>query len=268
MKVRAKALAGFSEDKVRVGFPMSTLEEVLVPVYLFHRFQLEAASKVVGGLNYTYAVRGDGQTVADIVPAEEQRRALDALMTTLDPAALTLPESVLRLLPPHPPEYESTREDFHSRTQITFDSMAPVEAAADMTVSFLLHPDRATRLVEYHARNAKNPGLDEVIDRLIDATWKKPPADARLAETARSVDNVVLYRLMTLAASAQPIQQAREIAFLKLDDLRKYLLAKTTTDTALKAHYLFAATQIKRFEDDPKEIGVNKPAEAPDGPPI
>jgi hypothetical protein len=270
MKVRAKALAGFSEEKIRVGFPMSTLEEVLVPVYLFHRFQLEAAAKVVGGLEYTYAVRGDGQTVAEIVPAAEQRRALEALMGTLDAGALTLPEKVLRLLPPHPPMYEATREDFHSRTQITFDSMAPVEAAADMTVGMLLNPERATRLVEYHARDAKNPGLDEVIDRLLAGTWKAGAAstDPRLAETARSVDDVVLYRLMVLAADAGALEQARAIAFLKLDDLRKYLVGKTVTDTALRAHYAFAAEQIKRFEDDPKQIGVNKPAAAPDGPPI
>jgi hypothetical protein len=189
-------------------------------------------------------------------------------MGTLDPAALTLPENILKLLPPHPPEYEATREDFHSRMQITFDSLAPVEAAADMTASFLLNPDRATRLVEYHARNAKNPGLDEVIDRLIGQTWKAAPSDARLAETGRAVDNVVLYRLMLLASDPKALEQARAIAFLKLDDLRKYLLAKTTTDTAQRAHYLFAATQIKRFQDDPRQIGVNKPAEAPDGPPI
>jgi hypothetical protein len=264
MKVRAKALATFSEQRIRIGMPMSTLEEVLVPVYLFHRYQLEAAAKLVGGLNYTYAVRGDGQTVAEIVPAAEQRRALDALMGTLDPAALTVPESILKLLPPHPPSYEQGREDFHSRTQITFDSMAPVEAAADMTVQMLLNPDRAMRLVEYHARDAKNPALDEVIDRLLGATWKA----AASSETARAIDNVVLYRLMVLASDAGTLEQARAIAFLKLDDLRKFLLAKTTADTALRAHYLFAATQIKRFQDDPKQIGVNKPAAPPDGSPI
>ncbi|MEP6714419.1 MAG: zinc-dependent metalloprotease [Terriglobia bacterium] len=264
MQVRAKALAGFSVEKIRSGFPMSTLEEVLAPVYLFHRYQLEAASKVVGGLNYTYAVRGDGQTVAEIVPAAEQRRALDALMKTLDPAALTVPERILKLIPPHPPGFEATREDFHSRTQITFDSMAPVEAAADMTAAFLLNPERAMRLIEYHERNPQNPGLDEVIDRLIGATWK----GRNSSEAARAIDNVVLYRLMMLASDAQTLEQARAMAFLKLDDLRKWLGTAPATDTATRAHYLFAATQIKRFEDDPKQIGIGKPAAPPDGSPI
>jgi hypothetical protein len=268
MQLRAKALAAFSEAQIRFGVPMSVLEEVLVPVYMLHRYQTEAASKVVGGLNYTYAVRGDGQTVAEIVPAAEQTRALDALLKTLDPAALVVSERILKLIPPHPPDYDSTREDFHSRTQITFDAMAPVEAAADLTVSFLLNPDRATRLVQYHARNAKNPGLDEVIDRIINASWKTTPADPLLAETSRSINNVVLYRLMQLAASGQASEQVKAVAWSKLDDLRKWAAASAARDFSQRAHLQFAAAQIKRFQDDPKQIGVNKPAEAPDGPPI
>ncbi|MCU1328090.1 MAG: hypothetical protein JWN34_3460 [Bryobacterales bacterium] len=268
MQVRSKALAAFSQDKIRIGVPMSVLEELLVPVYMFHRYQTEAAIRLVGGLNYSYALRGDGQTVAEIVPAAEQRRALDAVMKTLDPAVLAVPERILRLLPPHPPEYEATREDFHSRTQITFDAMAPVEAAADLTISFLLNADRATRLVQYRARNPQNPGLDDVIDRLISATWKASPADPLLAETARAIDNVVLYRLMQLAASIEASEQAKALAWLKLDDLRKWAGSAPSKDTAQRAHYQFGAAQIKRFQDDPKQIGVNKPAEAPDGPPI
>ncbi len=268
MQVRAKALDGFSEQKIRFRVPMSTLEEVLVPVYLFHRYQVEAAAKVVGGLNYTYAVRGDGQTVAEIVPATEQRRALEAILKTLEPSALTLPERILKLLPPHPPQYEPTREDFHARTQITFDSMAPVEAAADMPIAMLLNPERATRLVDYHARDVKNPGLDEVIDRLITATWKTPRTNAHEAETQRTIGNVLLYRLMQLAQSGQASEQARAIAYLKLDDLRKWLLARQTVDVAERAHSVYAAAQIKRFEDDPKQITVAKPSDPPDGSPI
>jgi hypothetical protein len=268
MKVRATALAGFSEQKIRFGAPMSTLEEVLVPVYMVHRYQLEAATKVIGGLNYSYAVRGDGQTVADIVLADEQRRALDAVLKTIDPAALAVPENILRLLPPHPPGFEATREDFHSRTHITFDSMAPVEAAADLAVSLLLNPERATRLVDYHSRDAINPGLDEVLDRLIAATWKTPRTAIRDAEVERTIDNVVLYRLMSLAQSTDASEQARALAYLKLDDLRTWMLAQQTGDAAQRAHFVYAAAQIKRYQGDPKQLSVDKPADPPDGPPI
>lgn len=268
MRIRAKALDEFSEQKIRFGVPMSTLEEVLVPVYFFHRYQLEAASKLVGGLNYSYAVRGGGETVAEIVPAAEQRRALDAILKTLEPAALTLPERILRLIPPHPPEFEATREDFHARTQITFDSIAPVEAAADMAIGLLLNPERATRLIDYHSRDAANPGLDEVLDRLISAEWKTPRSSIREAETQRAIGNVLLYRLMALAQSTVASEQSRAIAYTKLDDLRKWLLARQLTDAAERAHSVFAAAQIKRFEDDPKQIPVAKPVDPPDGSPI
>ena len=146
--------------------------------------------------------------------------------------------------------------------------MAPVEAAADIAVSMLLNPERATRLTDYHSRDAKNPGLDEVIDRLISATWKTARVAVREAETERTIGNVVLYRLMLLAQNAQASEQARAVAYLKLDDLRKWLLARQTTDTAERAHSVYAAAQIKRFEDNPKEITVAKPADPPDGSPI
>jgi hypothetical protein len=218
-------------------------------------------------------VRGDGATVTDIVPAAEQRRALDAILKTLAPSALTVPERILKLLPPHPPQYEATREDFHSRTQITFDSMAPVEAAADMAVALILNPERATRLIDYHSRDAKNPGLDEVIDRLIAASWKTPRTAIREAETQRTIGNVVLYRLMLLAQNVQASEQARAIAYTKLDDLRKWLVSRPaltgqTTNSDDRAHAVYAAAQIKRFEDDPKVITVTKPADPPDGSPI
>ena len=107
-----------------------------------------------------------------------------------------------------------------------------------------------------------------MIDRLIASTWKTPRAVVREAETQRTIGNVVLYRLMMLAQNAQASEQARAIAYLKLDDLRKWLLARQSADTAERAHSVYAAAQIKRFEDDPKQITVSKPADPPDGSPI
>ena len=93
MDVRATALENFSANAIRMGEPMSTLEDVLVPVYLLHRYQAEAASKVVGGLNYSYALRGDGQKITEHIPGAEQRRALDALLRTIKPETLTMPRA-------------------------------------------------------------------------------------------------------------------------------------------------------------------------------
>src|SRR5256886_12219403 len=85
MQVRAAALKRFGENNIREGAPLATLEDVLVPVYMLHRFQVEAASKLVGGMDYTFALRGDGETPTHIVAPAEQRRALSAVLATLKP---------------------------------------------------------------------------------------------------------------------------------------------------------------------------------------
>ena len=267
MDVRAKALARFGENNIRDRAPMSSLEEVLVPLYLSHRYQVEAASKLLGGLNYTYALRGDGQKIAEIVPAAEQRRALQALLRTLDPQALTLPETLLQLIPPRAFGYPRDRESFKGKTGITFDPMAAVESAATITLTQILHPERAERLIQYHARDPKNPGLAEVIDGVIAGTWKRPRVGGLASEAQRVVDTVALYQLMALAASDTAAAQARAIALSKIEDLQVYLNAPVT-DPDQRAHHRLALAQIKRFEVDPKKMDLPKPIEPPPGQPI
>src|SRR4029077_8132256 len=133
-------------------------------------YQVEAASKLVGGMDYTFALRGDGEISTQIVAPAEQRRALAAVLAMLKPEALALPESLLKIIPPRPPEYERSREHFKIRTYPAFDALGPAEAAAQHTLQFLFNPERAARLVEFHARDAANPDLEEVIDAILAAT--------------------------------------------------------------------------------------------------
>src|SRR2546427_5527110 len=181
MQARGAALKRFGENNIREGAPLATLEDVLVPLYLMHRYQVEAASKVVGGMDYTFALRGDGETPTQIVAPAEQRRALAVVLATLRPDVLALPESLLEMIPPRPPEYERGREHFKIRTSPLFDGFGPAEAAAEHTLEFLFNADRAPRLWEFHSRNGENPGLEEVLDVILRATWKAPLGQAYTA---------------------------------------------------------------------------------------
>ena len=268
MKVRAAVLARFGENNIRSGEPMATLEDVLVPVYMLHRYQVEAAAKVVGGVDYTFAVRGDVLAPTKPVPAAEQRRALDAVLATLTPEALALPDSLLRMIPPRPPEYPQTRELFKRKTAPTFDALAPAEAASSHVVAFLFNSQRAERLVEYHARDAQDPGFDEVVDRILAATWKGKADGGYSGEIERVVDETVLYDLMALASDSTAATQPRAIAALKLDELKTWLAARTAHDEGWRAAYFYAAQQIKQFETNPKQFELTKPAVPPDGQPI
>src|SRR6202043_567390 len=176
--------------------------------------QVEAASKLIGGMGYTFALRGDGQTATQIVAAAEQRRALAAVLATLKPEALVLPESLLKIIPPRPPKYERGREDFKIRTYPAFDALAPAEAAAQHTLQFLFNPERAERLLEFHARDKANPSLEEVFDAVLAATWRAPHENAYAAEVSKVVDDVALYDLMSLAANERAGDEVRAIASL------------------------------------------------------
>jgi len=270
MQVRAAALKRFGENNIRTGAPLAILEDVLVPLYMFHRYQVEAASKLVGGMDYTFALRGDGQTPTRMVAPAEQRRALAAVLATVKPEVLALPEPLLKMIPPRPPDYDRGREHFKIHTSPVFDAMAPAGAAAQHTLQFLFNPERAARLVEFHARNAENLSLEEALDAILAATWKSAHGSGYPAEIARKVDGVVLYDLMALSANERASDQVRAVASLKLEELRTWLAAEqaSTKDEEERAHFFFAASQIAQFQKDPKKMEFLAPAEPPDGPPI
>jgi hypothetical protein len=268
LDVRAKALRRFSANVIRDGEPLSNLEDVLVPIYLLHRYQTEAASKVLGGLYYTYAVRGDGQKITERIPGAEQRRALEALLHTIDPSALTLGPNILALIPPRAEGYYRTREDFHNRTGLTFDPIGAAESAASLTVGLILNPQRAARLVEYHAEDPNSPGLSEVIDRLMAVTLRARSGAGLAAEVQRAVSAVVLYDLMVLAANENAPAEVRAIAMFKLTALREWATVEAGADENTRAFYAWAAEQVKRFEANPKDIGIPKPPDPPPGQPI
>src|SRR5277367_582473 len=269
MQVRAAALRRFGENNIREGAPLATIEDALVPIYMLHRYQVEAASKFVGGMDYTFALRGDGEFPTQIVAPAEQRRALAAVLATLKPEVLALPEPLLKMIPPRPPEYPRDREDFKIHTSPAFDALAPAESAAQHVLQFLFNPERAARLVEFHARDSANPGLGEVIDAVLQATWKAPHPSGYEGQIANTVDDVVLYDLMGLAANDRASEAVRSVAFLELRNLSGWLTpGGAATTTTSSAHTIFAQHQIELFEKDPKRIDLTPPAEPPDGPPI
>jgi hypothetical protein len=270
MKVRAAALSRFGENNIREGAPLATLEDTLVPIYMLHRYQVEAASKLIGGMDYTFAVRGDGEVSTAIVAAGEQRRALKAVLATLDPRVLALPESLVKMIPPRPVMYARGREDFKIRTSPAFDAVAPAEAFAQLAMGFLLNPQRAARLVEFHDRDAANPGLAEVIDQILAVTHSGAGATGYLGEIGRAVDNAALVNLMALANDTTTLPEVRAIAGAELRLYKAKNSANTlrSADDAGAVYFAFVAREIEQWEKDPAKVVVTVPAEAPDGPPI
>jgi hypothetical protein len=267
MEVRRASLARFGEAAIRRGQPMATMEEVLVPLYLHHRYQVEAAASAIGGVHYTYALRGDGREAARPASAEEQKAALDALVETLKPSALAIPQAVLRHLPPRPSGWTMHRELFPRHTGLAFDAITPAVVAADLTISNVLDPARAARVVQQHALDPTIPGLDAVITRLVTATFGARTATPYEAEIARATERVLIENLTTLAANA-PMPQVRAIATHKLKQQLKALSAPAANAHAA-AHATLLAADIKRFLERPSTPAQRMELpEAPPGAPI
>jgi len=266
LEVRRAALRRFGETAIRSGRPMATIEETLVPLYLHHRYQVEAAASVLGGQDYVYAMRGDGRKPTRPASAAAQKAALDALLLTLAPAELRLPDSVLAAIPPRPSGYPPHRELFSRYTGSVFDTISPAVVAADHTVSQLLDPERAARLVEQKALDASLPGLDDVLDKLVAATSQAQAGSGYDAEIARAVDRVVAERLMGLAANAR-MPQVRALANEALE--RRLQGADSSSSRLGAAHEKLLAQDIRRFLARPAATAPFPAAPViPPGPPI
>ncbi len=269
LTIRAAALKRFGENAIKTGTPMAQLEDTLVPLYLLERYQTEAAAKEIGGLDYRYNLRGDGQINPTIVPPDAQRKALTAVLKTLSPETLTLPESLLQILPPRPPGLARTRESFPSETGLTFDPIATAESSADLTLAVLLDPARASRLVQYHMRVPGAPSLRSVLEAVSKATAERPEGGHTMSsEVERAVEFRALEAMLSLAVNPQASSQARAIARSHVNDVLKQLTIDTQADTAEAIHRAALIDRINQFERDPAKFVPAAPIAAPPGMPI
>lgn len=259
MQVRRIGLDQFGIRNIPQGSPMSELERTFLPLYLHHRYQLTAATKMIGGVNYSYAVRGAGgaspATVAEPIAAARQREALAAIIATLDAKELSIPENIIRMMPPTAYGYGSGRsENFAKRTSPMFDPIGAAEVAADLTISGLLEPNRAARTIDQNARNSSSPHFRELVDSLMKSTWySATPVASNHQAISRAIQTVVASKLMDLAANVNARTQVRAVASGELRKLLANLKRMPGTGDA-GAHNQMAIEEIERFFARPADV--------------
>lgn len=260
--VREKALQNFGENTIRRGTSLAMLEEALVPIYLYHRYQVEAVSKLVGGLQYSYAVKGDGQLVTKNISKADQVKALKAVLQTIEPSFLALPERITSLLPPRPAGYNYTKELFTKRTGLAFDPLAAAETAADMSMQFLFNPARLNRLSQYSGTN--NLTIKEMMETLMSDTWKAKRLTGFEALIQQQNEQLFLGYLLSVAVSDEASFATKGAVHGTIEEIKAF--AKSFPGgTSLKGHYLLALERIeKRLEAKPF-VSIPVPPGAPIG---
>ncbi|MEB3348006.1 zinc-dependent metalloprotease [Aquimarina gracilis] len=267
LSVREFAIRNFSEGNIRSNEPYSVLEDVFVPLYFFHRYQTEATVKLIGGLNYNYAVKGGKQTIVDVTDSKKQRQALQQVLNTLTPEVLAIPEDKLKLFPPRAFGYYRTRESFKGKTGVGFDAISVAATASDMSLSLLLHPERASRLVQQKSLNKNQLGLVEMLEELIDLSFENKSKNSYHKEIQYVVKTNVLKHLMNLSRNKSAYPQVNAITYAKINELLSRLKVKTT-DPLDKIYNEYLIMEIKNFLKKPAEFKVLPSPKIPDGSPI
>ncbi|MCP4048993.1 MAG: DUF5117 domain-containing protein [Gammaproteobacteria bacterium] len=270
MRVRSYALGNFSERNIRPGRPLATIEEVLVPIYLLHRYQIQAVSKLIGGQYFNYNMRGDGQSLPVPVDAQKQQAAIDALLETIDPRALVLPQSLVDVIPPRPPSFALGRESFNRSTGNIFDPLSPATSAISLTLDVMLNRQRAARMNIFHAADPSLPDFTAVLDSLNDASWYGQQLTAVPGAIQRLMNEQVLHAQMALATDSEATFQVRGQTLASIQQLDQWLgkQRKSRQGSNWDVHYAKARHTIKLWLEDPSSLTPQMKKTAPPGSPI
>lgn len=263
LQIRKIAMTNFSAENIPSYQPFSVLEDVFVPLYFFHRYQTEAAAKVVGGLDYNYAVRGDRQGIWKTADKDLQEKALQSILRTLDATEIAIPREKLPLFPPRAIGYDSSRESFKGKTGVSFDALSAAETAADMTLGLLLHPERASRLIQQKSLDPRQLGLEDVLKKTVEETVFSQKKDTYLSEVQQIINYRVLFHIMNLAQQEKVHPQVNALAHKQIKDLRTSLLKSSASATSVEM-----VRRIDRFYSDPDKFKVIPSPKIPDGSPI
>jgi hypothetical protein len=271
MAVRRIALDHFGLRNLPAAAPTADLQRVLVPIYLLHRYEVDAAAKSIGGVDFGYPVTGDGQESAHLVAPEVQRAAIQTLLQTLDPAELDLPDGLLDLLSAQQSgvaDKQFTVEIFQGASGAQFDLSAAARVAADLTIANLLHPARLNRLVESHRRDALAPGVAELVDALIGATFAaKPDRPHRQHEIVRLVQARVIAQLAVAQANPALAASAAGLIADRLHRLALRLQTDQAPDDEDRAQNGYLAKLLLDQDETARQRLLDAGRSAPPAPP-
>ncbi|MCF6224573.1 MAG: zinc-dependent metalloprotease [Flavobacteriaceae bacterium] len=267
LEVRAFSIENFSKDNVKSNQPYSVLEDVFVPLYFYHRYQTEAVSKIIGGLDYSFAIKDDSQNIVKQVDKKRQKEALNVLMQTIDVNTLAIPNALMDLFPPRAMGYPRSRESFKSNFGLAFDPFGAAATASNMTFELILHPQRVSRVYAYKSMDKNQFGLDELFEVLIKKTFKTFYKDTYLQELQNIINEQLLNNIFDLIADDNLYKPIKAVSLNELNKLSKWLISYKSNGQQ-KIINTYYAKLIQDFIKSPKKRTNKNTPKIPDGSPI
>ena len=263
-KIREKAISNFSELNIKKGEPYSKLEDVFVPLYYMHRYQTEAVVKLIGGMDYNYATRGDGQIIVKDLEFEMQNRAFLSVLKSLDIKNLAITRDKLNLFPPRAYGFPRTRESFKGLTGVSFDPFSAASSASEMTLSLLLNPERLNRLMIQNSVDNSKMSLRYVLNGLISSSFKTIHQDSYLTEIQHLVNTNILIYLLNLTENKSAFMQVKYESMMAINYIKRLIARSKKLNTYFDQY----SHIIKDFKKQPELYRIQKTPNIPDGSPI
>ncbi len=261
-KIREKAISNFSEYNIKKGEPFSKLEDLFVPLYFMHRYQTEAVIKLIGGMDYNYSTRGDGQLIVKDLEYKIQNDALQSVLKSLDAKHLTIPKNILNLFPPRAYGYPSNRESFKGRTGVSFDPFSAAQTASEFSINLLLNAERLNRIKVQSSVNSSRFNLNKLFDDILSSTFGKNHKDEYLNEIQHIINTNILTYLLKITIDKNAFVQVQNTA-------NKYInLISNNNFKSSKLHYEDYQFIIKDFKTNPESYKGKISKKIPDGSPI
>ena len=263
MQIRSKALNQLSLNHIKQGAPYSDLEDLFVPIYLLHRYQVEAVVKMIGGVNYNYATKGSIPFSVEVVSPTQHRNAFLEYLNALSPKALKIPSHLNKLLHPRSFSNPRTRENFLSQTGVTFDYLGIATSLSDAIIGMLLHPERANRLVMQFGFDKNQLSLKETLNILVNNHFKRTLRDSHENQLNEIVKGSILKHLMHLGQSSLASSITKATIYEQLEVLDRWLAGQSEANFSN-----FYRMEIQNYYDNPSGFNLSLSKRLPDGSPI
>ena len=260
--IRNLAISNFSKFNIRKGEPYSKLEDVFVPLYFMHRYQTEAAVKLIAGMNYNYSTRGDNQLIVEHVNKKVQKDALKSIMNSLSAKHLAIPKKILELFPPRAYGYPRTRESFQSKTGVSFDPLSAAETASEMSTALLLNVERLNRLHTQHILDKTKMSVSEFLENLVSFSFGLDHKDEYLNEVQHVINLNILTYLLKISTEKKLFVQNKNLLVKYIDKINNN---SYNNKKQIHEDYVFL---INDFVKNPSYYDRKTSVKIPDGSPI
>ena len=262
LKVRDLALKNIDLDNLVDGEPYDRIEDILVPIYMLHRYQIESAAKAIGGVDYLYFVKNKNNDKVKFVDSKLQKESLKSLLNVLNPKNLVLPTNLIQILSPRSFRNPRTRENFESNTGVTFDYINASSSIINHTLTFLMNPERINRIYQQNMFGENILMLDDYLTIISNSIFSNKRMSPYESSINKNTSSLFLDHLFLTFNNSNTNDLSKSVI------LSSIMNTKEKLSSNLNDYNRFLVNKINGFIDNPdKYIPVEK-TKIPDGSPI